>query len=115
MPELSSLERTFQTYWGMLSTEQYADPVTEFRFAPPRKFRFDLAWPDLKIAVELEGGVYSGGRHTRGKGFENDCEKYNLAALNNWLVVRYTSNMLKNDPISVIRQIQHLIDIRSKR
>lgn len=114
MPELSSLERTFQTYWNMLSAEQYADPVRELRFIPPRRFKFDLAWPDQKVAVELEGGVYSGGRHTRGKGFETDCEKYNLAILNGWYVLRYTTNMLKNDPVSAINQIQHLIDIRSR-
>lgn len=115
MPELSSLEQTFQTYWRMLSADEYIDPIREYRFAPPRRFKFDLAWPVQKVACELEGGIWSGGRHTRGKGFETDCAKYNLAILNGWQVLRYTSNMLKNDPIAVINQIQHLIDMRSKK
>jgi very-short-patch-repair endonuclease len=114
MPELSTLERTFQTYWEMLSADEYTVPQREYRFIPPRRFRFDLAWVEYKIAVELEGGVYSGGRHTRGKGFETDCEKYNLATLHGWDVLRYTSNMLKNDPVAVINQIQSLIDSRRK-
>lgn len=63
-------------------------PVFELQFAPPRKFRFDLAWPDKKVALEIEGGVWIGGRHTRGSGFLRDMEKYNLAALSGWTVLR---------------------------
>lgn len=63
-------------------------PKREFRFHPKRKWRLDFAWPQLKKAVEIEGGVYSQGRHTRGQGFINDCEKYNEAALQGWLVIR---------------------------
>lgn len=114
MPELSSLEQTFVTYWLMFSDGNHFDPVHEYRFTPPRRFRFDLAWPDYKVAVELEGGVYSGGRHTRGKGFEGDCEKYNLATLAGWRVLRYTSNMLKNDPSLAIAQILDLLDKKDK-
>jgi len=111
MPEQSSLERTFGTYWITLC-QGFPEPVCEYRFTPPRKFKFDLAWPELKIAVELEGGVYSGGRHTRGKGFEGDCEKYNLAAEQGWLVLRYTTNMLKSNPHKVMEQIQKNINRR---
>ena len=69
-------------------------PIAEYRFAPPRRWRFDFAWPDLMTAVEFEGGVWSGGRHTRGKGFENDCEKYNEAAARGWRVYRFTGGMV---------------------
>lgn len=62
--------------------------VPEYRFLPDRQFRFDFAIPSLKIAVEVEGGVWTGGRHTRGKGFIRDMEKYNLAALRGWMVLR---------------------------
>lgn len=66
------------------------DPVTEHVFAPPRKWRFDLAWPDRKLAVEVDGGSWIGGRHTSGTGFERDLEKHNTAQLLGWTVIRVT-------------------------
>lgn len=64
-------------------------PVREWRFHPLRKWRFDFAWPTQKVAVEVEGGIYSNGRHTRGSAFEADAEKYNTAALMGWRVFRF--------------------------
>ena len=69
-------------------------PIREFVFAPPRKWRFDFAYPEKKIAIEIEGGIWSAGRHTRGKGFESDCEKYNTATLLGWRVYRFTGEMV---------------------
>lgn len=66
--------------------------VRELVFHPTRKWRFDLAWPREKVAVEVDGAVFTGGRHTRGAGFEEDCAKLNEAALLGWSVLRVTSN-----------------------
>src|SRR5579871_3812123 len=71
-------------------------PAPEYRFAPPRRWRFDFAWPAHRLALEVEGGVWSGGRHVRGKGYERDCEKYSEAALRGWRVLRVTSGMVKD-------------------
>lgn len=71
-------------------------PEREHRFAPPRKWRFDFAWPHLMVALEVDGGTMSGGRHTRGKGFEADCEKTNAAAINGWLLLRVTGAMVRD-------------------
>ena len=71
-------------------------PVEEFRFHPTRKFRFDLCWPDRKLAVEQEGGIWIRGRHTRGKGFATDCSKYNEAVLLGWRVLRVTTGMVSD-------------------
>ncbi|WP_295458931.1 hypothetical protein [uncultured Thiodictyon sp.] len=72
-------------------------PQTEYRFDPDRRWRFDFAWPDFKLALEVEGGTGSGqSRHSRGDGFEHDCEKYNQAALFGWTVLRVTSHMVKD-------------------
>lgn len=70
------------------------EPVAEYRFHPVRKWRFDYAWPAQKIALEVEGGVWTGGRHTRGAGFLKDCEKYNTAAIFGWRVLRVTPAQL---------------------
>lgn len=64
--------------------------VREFRFHPERKWRFDYAVPERKVALEVEGGVWTGGRHTSSKGFLNDMEKYNTATVMGWKVVRTT-------------------------
>lgn len=69
-------------------------PVTEHVFAAPRRWRFDLAWLDAKVALEVEGGVFSGGRHTRGAGFRKDLEKYNRATVLGWRVVRVLPEQL---------------------
>ncbi len=71
-------------------------PVSEYRFHPRRRWRFDMAWPDEMLAVEIEGGVWSGGRHTTGAGFSADCEKYNEAALLGWRLIRVTGDHIEN-------------------
>jgi very-short-patch-repair endonuclease len=81
----------------------------EYRFHDTRKWRFDFAWPDRMIAVEVEGGIYAGGRHTRGSGFEKDCIKYNEAALLGWTVLRVTASMI--DSGEVIQFVERAIAI----
>lgn len=73
-------------------------PETEFAFAKAigRRWRFDLAWPDERLAVEVEGGTWTGGRHTRGAGFEADAEKYAEAVLSGWRVLRVTGAMIRS-------------------
>lgn len=77
-------------------------PVPEYHFHPTRKWRFDFAYPIKKIAVEIEGGVWTGGAHTRGRGFEEDCEKYNAATLLGWRVFRFTGEMVERGEMSVV-------------
>jgi len=78
----------------LLRVEGLPAPEREVVFHPPRRWRFDLAWPPRKLAAEVEGGVWSNGRHTRGSGFTKDCEKYNAAALDGWRVLRFTGQMI---------------------
>ena len=71
-------------------------PVREHKFHSDRRWRFDFAWPSVMLAVEVEGGTRSQGRHTRHVGFEQDCEKYNAAALAGWRVLRFTGTMVRD-------------------
>lgn len=84
----SVLENRFDIIWTQLGGPALEG---EKRFHPVRKWRFDRAITGLKIAVELEGGTFSGGRHTRGAGYAADCEKYNTAQMLGWIVFRLTS------------------------
>lgn len=70
-------------------------PEKEYRFHPGRKWRYDFAWPSKKVAVEIEGGVWTKGRHTRGSGFLGDMAKYNEAARLGWRVFRFQPKDLK--------------------
>lgn len=75
---------------------QLPEPVLEYAFHPTRKWRFDFAWPDHQIAAEVDGGTWIGGRHSRGAGYERDCEKLNAAAVLGWRVLRFTTAMVKD-------------------
>ena len=96
-PKVSRLEATFDMHLASWVTRPAGIMcVKEYQFDAKRKWRFDRAVPSRMVAVELEGGVYSGGRHVRGGGFEKDCEKYNAAALAGWKVGRFTARMVDN-------------------
>lgn len=71
-------------------SDLHVECVKEFKFHPTRRWRFDYAIPEHKIAVEVEGGVWTNGRHTRPQGFLGDIEKYNTATLMGWRVFRTT-------------------------
>jgi very-short-patch-repair endonuclease len=90
---LTNLEAEFLFLIRVL---ELPEPVPEYRFSDERKWRFDFAWHKDGLAAEVEGGVYIGGRHSRGKGYENDCEKYDYAALAGWKVLRFTAGMLRD-------------------
>lgn len=98
-------------------------PEVEYIFAPDRLWRFDYAWPPFRLALEIEGGVFGrliivtsgyerrngksiplepgtrlrlGGRHNDGAGLQGDCEKYNRAAILEWMVIRATTTMVRD-------------------
>ena len=72
------------------------EPERELKFHASRKWRFDFAYPEMMLAIEVEGGVWNQGRHTRPAGFEGDCEKYNEAAIDGWSVLRITGKMINS-------------------
>ncbi|WP_050489229.1 hypothetical protein [Bordetella bronchiseptica] len=89
-----------------LRAVRVAVPEREYRFAAPRHWRFDFAWPHARVAVEIEGGVWTGGRHTRGAGFVADTEKYNAAAIAGWRVLRFTEKAVRDGTaIATIEQL----------
>lgn len=88
-----------------IRAEKLPAPQREWRFHSVRMWRFDFAWPGPKLAVEVEGGVFSGGRHTRGSGFIADAEKYNAAAMAGWRVLRFATTQVRDgSAISTIKE-----------
>jgi len=88
---MKSSPEIFQCYCRECGLEV---PVTEYRFHDVRRFRFDFAWPEYKVALEVEGGVWSRGAHGRGSGIVRDIEKYNLATTMCWRIIRVQPNDL---------------------
>jgi very-short-patch-repair endonuclease len=81
-------------------------PEREFRFAATRRFRFDFAWPLQSLAVEIDGGIWSRGRHTRGAGVERDMDKLNLAAVLGWRVLRFSPrHVTSGEAIRLLSQL----------
>jgi len=72
-------------------------PEKEYRFAPPRRWRADYFFANQvsPLAVEIEGGLYSGGRHVRGKGAENDMAKYNEMSIMGISLLRFTPKQVE--------------------
>jgi very-short-patch-repair endonuclease len=68
----------------------------EYRFHPTRRWRFDFAWPDHKIATEVEGLSQGASRHTTFQGYAEDNVKYNAAALMGWRVLRFTQSQVRS-------------------
>ena len=79
-------------------------PVYEYRFHDTRKWRFDLAWPDSKLAVEVQGAIFTGGRHVRGAALVKEHEKLNAAAVLGWRVMFVQPcNLCMLDTVRMIR------------
>lgn len=80
----------------------------EFKFHPKRKWRADFKISGYPILVEVEGGTWTGGRHTRGSGFEKDIEKYNAAAKLGYFVIKGTTGQVKSGEL--LRDIEDMIE-----
>ncbi|MHC4307344.1 MAG: hypothetical protein ACYSR7_01815 [Planctomycetota bacterium] len=81
-------------------------PVYEYRFHSSRKWRFDFAWPDSKIALEWEGIISRKSGHTTVVGYTSNCEKYNAALLDGWSVYRITALHRKAYIMDLLGKIQ---------
>lgn len=83
----------------------WPDAVDEHRFHPTRRWRFDFAIPAKFIAIEIDGGIWTRGRHTRGAGMVADMEKLNAAAVLGWRVLRFTPQDLRHGGwLDVVRE-----------
>jgi very-short-patch-repair endonuclease len=83
-------------------------PIRDYQTLLPRKFKIDLAFVDLKIAIEVDGGEQlrnGGGRHNRAAGMANDCVKQNLLVLAGWKTLRFTGGQVKDgSALAVVRE-----------
>lgn len=106
---MSALEDQFLSIWNQLhpdySLEREFSNIPsweadyEKRYAKSKRskrYRLDFAHPETCVGIEIQGGVYSRGRHVNGSGYERDCQKYNLAYISNWTIFLLTSKMARD-------------------
>jgi very-short-patch-repair endonuclease len=98
--------------WREVGLGDYSEPVRQHKFHPERKWRFDFAWPDLKVAVEIHGGGFVRGGHNRGRGMMNDCEKIRAAHAMGWIVMPVASVELDERPAQVMEDIIDALNTR---
>lgn len=97
---------TGETMFSLHCLANKLNPEPEYRFHPDRKWRFDFAFIEQKLAVEIEGGAWSNGRHTRGAGFIGDMEKYNEAVVLGWKILRFTPEAVKSGrAIEIVKMV----------
>ena len=90
-------------------------PEAEFQFDKHlgRKHRFDFAFKDYKVAIEIEGNAWcapGGGKHM----MDRDLEKYNIAATLGWSILRFSPGMLAKDPETCVKQVIQTMEVRRK-
>ena len=109
-PNSRDLGDAFAALWERFGPYRKHPLMREYRFHPTRRWRFDCAWPDQLVAVEMEGGVWTRGRHTRPVGYQKDIEKYNAAAIAGWRVLQFAANDMELSPVQTIEQVAALLE-----
>ena len=87
-------------------------PERNYKAIPGRKLEFDFAWPPIKLAVEVQGGVWAKGGHTSGVGANRDCEKLCLAQLEGWILLPVTTNQIRSG--EAIKWILRAFDLHKR-
>lgn len=70
------------------------EPARQFKAVPTRRWKWDFAWPQYRVLVEVQGAVWQQGRHTRGHGYGKDREKSATAQLLGFLALEFTSDQV---------------------
>ena len=102
--------RQYELFRRTLESFTGCKVASEHKFHDMRKWRLDFAIIDLKIGIEIEGGVWSCGAHTRGKGFIEDMEKYNAAVSFGWVILRFTPQDLNK--ITTFEMIKKVVELK---
>jgi hypothetical protein len=87
-------DKFLKSWYSSPLSDEFPTPEREFKFHPVRLWRFDIAWPELKVAVELHGGLWVGGGHNRGVQMQSDYSKINSAQLLGWTVLQFGTDQI---------------------
>lgn len=104
VPHLGGVDQT-RLFFAALDAARLPRPLAEHRFHPTRQWRWDYAWPDHRVALEQQGGVWSRGRHGRGSGIVKDMAKFSAGACLGWrLLLVEPRDLPTRDTMALIRE-----------
>lgn len=88
-------------------TAEGMPPVLGHMFHGERGWKFDMCYPPLLLAIEVDGR----GRHQTPKGFMGDCEKTNAAVELGWKVLRYPTVSVRTHKrrARIVEQIKRIV------
>lgn len=99
---------------ALFADAKLPQPAAEYQFAPPRRWRFDFAWPEQRLALEVDGITPSGGRHQRFVGYMADCEKKLAAQVAGWRVIVVPSPWITSKkharPNEIVAAVRRMLD-----
>ena len=72
------------------------EPEREAAVIPGRKFRFDFCFTEQRLLIEVNGGTFTKGAHSTGRGIARDYEKSNLAQLQGWRCLSFDGKAVKS-------------------
>ncbi len=113
--QATSIERHFAMVWRINGNGESYIPQLRFALDVGRQWRFDVAFPSHRVAVELLGGIFMRNRnkgHASPKEVMNECEKLNAATLRGWAVLRYHTKDLEDRPVQMVEEIVKLLELR---
>lgn len=118
IPDKNKTANRDRIFIELLKKQGLDTPEQEYKFHPERKWRFDFAYPEVKLAIEVEGGIYGQGKrcptckqrkllnHGSISGIKRDLDKYNEATRLGWAVLRYPPDWLnKPETIDAIEEV----------
>lgn len=100
------MKNKYIIYLSAILKKNKVNHVFEHKFCSTREWRSDIALIDHGILIEFEGGMWTKSRHRTGKGYSNDTVKYNRAAIEGWVVLRYTTLTLGNAEKEILEAIE---------
>jgi hypothetical protein len=98
----SKLEAKFELLWRASNGPKLE---REYHFCPMRKWRTDYFHRESGTLIEIEGGMWMGGRHQKGHGFSADAIKYNVATFLKYKLYRLPSSLLTIDYVADLVRI----------
>jgi hypothetical protein len=100
----AAAEQTRRAFAALCRAAGLPEPEPEFKFHETRRWRMDYAWPEQRVYLEVDGGVWIGGRHTSGAGWVKDAEKHNAAAVLGWRRLQcQPAELLEGPTIALVR------------
>jgi hypothetical protein len=93
-------------FWWQIKAVGLPLPERQAKIIPERRYRWDFCWENRHILAEIQGGIWSGGAHTRGWGVTRDCAKNNEAVLRGYRCLYFTTADVKSGlALSVMERI----------